>query len=156
MSRVDYTDDPQAPKANALVPAASAIVTNREGEILLQRRSDNGLWALPGGTMEIGESISQTVIREVQEETGLQVEPVRLVGVYSNPQHVIAYADGEIRQEFSLCFTCRIVGGELHKSEESSEVVFFTPQDIEHLDMHESTRIRIKHYLEQRSHPVIS
>ncbi len=106
--------------------------------------------------MEIGESISQTVIREVQEETGLQVEPLRIVGVYSNPKHVIVYADGEVRQEFSLCFACRVAGGELHKSEESSEIAFFTPQEIEHLNMHESVRLRIKHYLEHRSHPVIS
>src|SRR6266699_2904193 len=148
--RVDHLDDPKAPHANLRIPAASAIVTNAQGHILLQRRSDNNLWALPGGTMEIGESISQTVMREVREETGLLVEPERIVGIYSNPKHVVAYTDGEVRQEFSVCFTCSIVGGELHTSEESSELGFFTPQEIEHLAMHESIRVRVKHYLEHR------
>ncbi len=105
--------------------------------------------------MEIGESIGQTVVREVQEETGLLVQPERIVGIYSNPKHVIEYADGEVRQEFSVCFTCRIVGGELRTSEESSELAFFTQQEIEQLNMHASIRLRIKHYLENRAQPVI-
>lgn len=156
MQRTDHYDDPDAPQANALVPAASAIITNTSGHILLLRRSDNQLWALPGGTMEIGENISQTVVREVQEETGLLVKPERIVGIYSNPKHVVAYPDGEVRQEFSVCFTCTIVGGELRTSEESSELGFFTPQEIEQLNMNESIRLRIKHYLERRESPVIS
>jgi ADP-ribose pyrophosphatase YjhB (NUDIX family) len=154
--RVDHLDDPHAPRANALIPAASAIVTNAQGHILLHRRSDNNLWALPGGTMEIGESVSQTIVREVREETGLLVEPERLVGIYSNPKHVIAFNDGEVRQEFSLCFTCHMLGGELHTSEESSELAFFPPKEIEHLAMHESIRVRITHYLEHREAPVIN
>jgi ADP-ribose pyrophosphatase YjhB (NUDIX family) len=156
MSRIDHIDDPNAPRANKLIPSASAIVTNERGQILLHRRSDNQLWALPGGTMEIGESIGQTVMREVEEETGLQVEPELIVGIYSNPKHVVEFADGEVRQEFSICFTCHIVGGEPRTSEESSELAFFTPQEIEHLSMHESIRVRIKHYLEHRVNPVIN
>ena len=70
MNRVDYFNDPHAPQANSIVPAASAIVTNKDGKILLHRRSDNALWSLPGGVMEIGESIEQTIVREVKEETG--------------------------------------------------------------------------------------
>lgn len=73
MVRIDYFNDPNAPKANTIIPAASAIVTNHEGKILLHRRSDNDLWALPGGSMDIGESISETAVREVKEETGLDV-----------------------------------------------------------------------------------
>ncbi len=156
MSRIDHIDDPNAPRANTLIPSASAIVTNEKGKILLHRRSDNQLWALPGGTMEIGESIGQTVMREVEEETGLQVEPEHIVGIYSNPKHVVEFADGEVRQEFSICFTCRIVGGELRTSKESSELAFFTPREIEHLSMHESIRMRIKHYLEHKVNPVIN
>jgi len=155
MDRIDHFNDPNAPQANTLIPAASAIITNDRGQILLHRRTDNNLWALPGGTMEIGESIGQTVMREVQEETGLLVEPERIVGVYSNPKHVVEYADGEVRQEFSVCFTCRIVGGDLRTSEESSELAFFTPEEIEQLSMHASIRLRIKQYLEDRAHPVI-
>ena len=156
MGRVDYYHDANAPKANSLVPGASAIVTDDQGRILLQRRSDNARWALPGGVMDIGESIGQTVVREVREETGFEVEPEDIVGVYSDPGHVFAYDDGEVRQQFSVCFVCRIVGGELRVSKESSEVAFFLPEEIEGLEMHESIRLRIQHYLERRPRPVIA
>ena len=100
--RVEYFDDPNAPRANALVVAVSAVVTNDQGELLLQKRTDNELWGLPGGAMNIGESVGEAVIREVKEETTLDVEPTGVVGIYSDPGHVIAYADGEVRQEFSF------------------------------------------------------
>jgi ADP-ribose pyrophosphatase YjhB (NUDIX family) len=138
------------------VPAASAVVTDREGRILLQRRRDNDLWSIPGGAMEIGEDIATAAVREVKEETGLDVEPISLVGIYSDPQYVVAYSDGEVRQQFSICFACRVVGGQIATSNESSEVGFFTPQEIEDLPMHESIRLRIRHYLEHRPQPVIS
>jgi ADP-ribose pyrophosphatase YjhB (NUDIX family) len=156
MGRVDYYHDANAPKANSLVPGASAIVTDDQGRILLQRRSDNARWALPGGVMDIGESIGQAIVREVQEETGFEVKPEDIVGVYSDPGHVFAYDDGEVRQQFSVCFVCRIVGGELQVSKESSEVAFFSPEEIEGLEMHESIRLRIQHYLERRPRPVIA
>jgi ADP-ribose pyrophosphatase YjhB (NUDIX family) len=156
MGRVDYYHDANAPKANSLVPGASAIVTDDQGRILLQRRSDNARWALPGGVMDIGESIGQAIVREVREETGFEVAPEDIVGVYSDPGHVFAYDDGEVRQQFSVCFVCRIVGGELQVSKESSEVAFFSPEEIEGLEMHESIRLRIQHYLERRPRPVIA
>src|SRR5215213_9012902 len=149
MGRVDYYHDANAPKANSLVPGASAIITDDQGRILLQRRSDNARWALPGGAMDIGE----TIVREVREETGLEVKPEDIVGVYSDPGHVFAYDDGEVRQQFSVCFVCRIVGGELQVSKESSEVAFLSPEEIEGLEMHESIRLRIQHYLERRPRP---
>ncbi len=155
MTRIDYLNDPHAPRANSLVPAASAIVKNSEEKILLHRRSDNALWGLPGGAMEVGESIGETVVREVKEETGLDVVPEYIVGIYSNPKHVIAFSDGEVRQEFSICFACRIVGGRLRVSEESFEVSFFTPAEVEQLPMHESNRLRLRHYLEHRAQPYI-
>jgi ADP-ribose pyrophosphatase YjhB (NUDIX family) len=106
--------------------------------------------------MDIGESIAQTATREVQEETGLEVEPEYIVGVYSDPGHVFAYDDGEVRQQFSVCFACRIVGGQVRISKESSEVAFFAPAEIDTLDMHESIRLRIRHYLERRPQAVIA
>src|SRR5215217_3479297 len=156
MGRVDYYHDPNAPPANSLVPGASGIVVNHEGRILLQRRRDNARWALPGGVMDIGESIAQTVTREVREETGLEVEPKNIVGVYSDPGHVFAYDDGEVRQQFSVCFACRIVGGQVEPSDESSDVRLFAPAEIDTLDMHESIRLRIRHYLERRPQSVIA
>jgi 8-oxo-dGTP pyrophosphatase MutT (NUDIX family) len=147
VSRIDYYDDPDAPAANSLRVAASAVVQDGHGRVLLQRRRDNGLWALPGGGMDAGESIGQAAAREVAEETGYRVEPEYVIGVYSDPKHVFAYDDGEVRQEFSVCVACRLVGGELAVSGESHEVGWFAPDAVEHLDMHPRIRVRITDFL---------
>lgn len=157
MTRIDHYNDPDAPRANSLVPAASAVVVDQDGRVLLHRRTDNELWSIPGGGMEIGESIAETIVREVEEETGLKVEPEHLVGIYTNPRHVTEYDDGEVRQQFSICFACRIVGGQLiDRADESLEVGFFSPEQIEAMPMHPSIRLRIRHYMEQRDRPVIA
>jgi 8-oxo-dGTP pyrophosphatase MutT (NUDIX family) len=153
MTRFDYYEDPQAPKATRIVPATSAIILNPDGEILLQQRSDNTLWALPGGTMEPGESVAQCIIREVKEETGLDVQPEYIIGIYSNPAHVVAYSDGEVRQEFSICFFCMLLHGEIQMSNESFEVRFFPLKEVQQLKMHPSIRLRIQHFQEQRAQP---
>jgi ADP-ribose pyrophosphatase YjhB (NUDIX family) len=150
MGRRDYINDPAAPEANSLVPAASVVVTNDDGLILLQRRTDNNLWALPGGTMDIGETISECARREVREETGLDVELQGIVGIYSDPGHVFAYDDGEVRQEFSICFSARPVSGTLTVSDESHDVRYFAPAEIADLPMVESIRLRITDYLAGR------
>ncbi len=79
-----------------------------------------------------------------------------IVGVYSDPGHVIAYTDGEVRQEFNLCFAARLIGGQLAMSDESTEVRWMAPQAIGELPMHESIRLRIKHFLEHRASPAIA
>ena len=147
MGRRDFYDDPNAPAANSLVPAASAVVADESGRILLHRRRDNEMWALPGGQMELGESVAGCVVREVREETGLEVEPVAIVGIYSDPKHVFSYDDGEVRQEFSICLSCRILSGELATSDESYEVAFQSPSDIRWLPMVDSIRLRVEDYL---------
>src|SRR5690606_4785328 len=107
MTRIDYIDDPNAPVANSVVPSVVATVRNDEGKVLLIHKTDNDLWALPGGGHEIGESIADAVVREVLEETGFEVEVTGLTGTYTNPAHVMAYEDGEVRQQFSIAFTAR-------------------------------------------------
>jgi ADP-ribose pyrophosphatase YjhB (NUDIX family) len=154
MPRIDYHDDPAAPAANSLVPAASAVVTDERGRIVLHRRSDNDRWSLPGGAMELGESIAGCAVRETLEETGLEVEVTGIVGVYSNPGHVFAYDDGEVRQEFSVCFAARVIGGEPRVSDESTEVAWFRPEEIAGLSMVEAMRLRVLDFLEGRT-PVI-
>jgi len=151
--RVDYYHDPAAPAANSLVVGSSAVVVDDEGRILLQRRSDSGNWALPGGAMDIGETFAQSVVREVKEETGFDVRIDRIVGIYSDPGHVFAYHDGEVRQEFNICLACTIVGGKLSVSSESTDVRFFALEDLAILTMHESIRKRIEDYL--RSGPPV-
>ena len=96
--RKDYLNDPDAPKANAAVPSVTAVVVDA-GRLLLVHRADNDLWALPGGGHEVGESIEDTVVREVKEETGMDVQVTGLVGLYTNPAHVMAYDDGDVRQQ---------------------------------------------------------
>jgi 8-oxo-dGTP pyrophosphatase MutT (NUDIX family) len=122
-------------------------VVDSDGRILLQRRSDNDLWALPGGGMELGESLAITVIREVLEETGLDVEPLYVIGVYSDPDHVFAYDDGEVRQEYSVCVACRLTGGDLTVGDESTDVAWFTPDELAGIPMHQRIRARVEDYL---------
>lgn len=145
--RVDYYHDAEAPVANSLVVGSSAVAVDDEGRILLQRRSDSGNWALPGGALDIGETFAQSVMREVKEETGFEVRIERIVGIYSDPGHVFAYEDGEVRQEFNICMACTIVGGELQVSEESTDVQFVSIDEVAQLQMHESIRKRIRDYL---------
>ena len=156
MPQIDYYEDIDAPKANRIVLATSAIVLNDAGEILLQERSDNNSWALPGGTMNPGESVAQCVTREVKEETGLDVKPEYVLGIYSNPAHIVAYSDGEVHQQFSICFFCTILAGEIKISDESSKIGFFPLQEVLQLKMHPSIRLRIQHFQEHRAQPFFS
>ncbi|WP_329486753.1 NUDIX domain-containing protein [Kitasatospora sp. NBC_01246] len=155
MARTEFYDDPGAPEPNRLVVAASAVVTDEEGRVLLQRRADNGLYALPGGMMDLGESLPGTAVREVREETGLVVEITGLVGTYTDPRHVIAYSDGEVRQQFNVCFTARVTGGELRISDESTDLRFVAPDDIGDLPMHHTQRLRLRHHLDHRATPYL-
>jgi 8-oxo-dGTP pyrophosphatase MutT (NUDIX family) len=106
--------------------------------------------------MEPGETIRQTAVREVKEETGYDVEVERLVGIYTDPERLAAYSDGEVRQEFSICFACRLVGGSAQESDESLEVAFFQPEELNALEMQDPIRLRIRHYLENRPEPYVS
>ena len=78
-----------------LTPGVAAVIVNDRGEVLLQRRSDDGRWGLPGGAMEPGEEPAETLVREVREETALEVVPERIVGVYSGPDFRVRYGNGD-------------------------------------------------------------
>ncbi|MER5939502.1 NUDIX domain-containing protein [Streptomyces sp. NPDC001928] len=155
MARTDYYDDPAAPEPNALVVAASAVVVDDQGRVLLQRRSDSGLWSLPGGGMEMTDSLPGCAVREVKEETGYDIRITGLVGTYTDPRHVIAYSDGEVRRQFNICFRARAVGGEPALSDESTEVRFVHPSELDALPMHHTQRLRLRHALEHRDAPYL-
>ncbi|AEH10994.1 MULTISPECIES: NUDIX hydrolase [Protofrankia] len=156
MGRIDYFHDPNAPKANSVVPSVTAVVRNPDGQLLLIHKTDNDLWALPGGGHEIGESISDTVAREVWEETGITVEIDGVSGLYTDPGHVMRYDDGEVRQQFSICFRAHPTGGGLRTSSESKEVRWVDPSDLDRLEIHPSMRLRIAHGLDTtRTEPYI-
>jgi 8-oxo-dGTP pyrophosphatase MutT (NUDIX family) len=156
MPKKDYFDDPHAPKANSLVVAVAAVIRDNDGKLLMIQRSDNGLWALPGGAQDIGETTREAAVREVHEETGISVEITGVSGIYSDPRHVIAYDDGEVRQEFSIVFHGRPIGGALRGSNESRNAVWVNPPDVPGLKIDRSMRLRIEHGLESRSDPYLS
>lgn len=92
---------------------AGAFITNEQGHILLGRRADVMLWAPPSGVVQLDETPSQTLIREVQEETGLQVRVDRLIGLYGGPEFEWAYPNGDQAQIISAFFECTVQGGVL-------------------------------------------
>lgn len=153
--RRDYYHDSDAPVANSLVPGGSAVVTDDLGRVLMQRRADSGNWSLPGGVMDIGETLGQCVIREVREETGLDIELTGLLGICTDPAHVIAYPDGEVRQEFNITYLGRVVGGAIAVSRESTEVRFVDPTEFDRISIHDTVRLRLGHYAERRSMPYL-
>ena len=154
--RIDYLDDPDAPEANSLVPSVNVGVVTERGEVLLIRRTDNENWALPGGAMDLGETIADAGVRETREETGIDCEIVRLVGVYTNPRHVMLYtSNDEVRQECSLVFAAQPTGGKPTTSSESREVRWVPPGEIDGYTMHPSMRQRVRHLLEDRDSPFI-
>jgi 8-oxo-dGTP pyrophosphatase MutT (NUDIX family) len=108
------------------------IVEDAQGRILLEQRRDCGLWGLCGGALDLGESFEAAAIREVKEETGLDVEIVRLQGVYSGPQYRIVYfADnGDVTQKLDVVLVARITCGKLVKSHESETLEFFTRETL--------------------------
>ncbi len=156
MARVDHYRSPDAPAANSIVVAVTAVIQDDDGRVLLIRRTDNDLYSIPGGGVELGETLTQTVQREVLEETGINVQVTGLIGVYSDPEHVIEFTDGEVRQEFSICFRATPVGGELRTSDESKEVRWTDPADLDELHIHPTIRLRIHHGLEHRTEPYYS
>lgn len=145
MARTEYYNDPNAPQPNSIVVAATAFVLNENRQVLMIQRSDNGRWAIPGGGQDFGETIEETAVRETREETGINIEITGLVGIYSNPNHVMAYTDGEVRQQFSICFRARPTGGQMHTSPESPNVRWVAQPELDELDIHPSVRLRIDH-----------
>jgi 8-oxo-dGTP pyrophosphatase MutT (NUDIX family) len=155
--RIDYYDNPAAPEPNSVVPAAVAVVAREDGAVLLIRRTDNGNWALPGGAIEMNESVADAAVRETFEETGIRVEVTGLLGVYSDPGHVIHFtSNDEVRREFSVVLTARPVGGEPTLSTESSEVRWVAPADLAGYTMGAAMRKRVEDYLKGTGTPVIA
>jgi ADP-ribose pyrophosphatase YjhB (NUDIX family) len=154
--RIDYYDDPSAPKANSLVPSVNVVVVNDAGEILMIRRTDNDNWAVPGGAIDLGESVAQAAVRETREESGIECEITGIVGIYSDPKHVLLYtSNGEVRQEFSIVLTARPLSGQPTPSSESSEVRWVPVSEVLEYTLDRSMRIRVNDYLDRKESPVI-
>lgn len=112
---------------------AAAIVRDSRGWILLEKRSDCGLWGLPGGRIEPGESVREAAVREVKEETGLNIEITQLLGVYSEPDEfrIVTFLDnGDVVQLVDIILEAKIISGELEPSSESEALQFFNPDAL--------------------------
>ena len=147
MSRVEYWNDARAPAPNSLVPACGTLAVDDRGRVLLQRRRDTGQWALPMGKMELGETPRQCAVRETWEETGVLVRVTGLLGVFSDPAHIVAYGDGEIRQEYEVILLAEPMGGGPAVNDEASDVRWVDPADLGALDIHPTQWRQLNHYL---------
>ena len=129
MTQVLY--GPRLGKQGKLRVGCSAAIFDEQGRILLTRRADNGQWCLPSGGMEAGESAAEACEREVLEETGLKVRVKRLVGVYSYPDQLVVYPDGNKAHIVALHFEAEVIGGELGLSDETTDFGYFTLEEMQ-------------------------
>ncbi|MGH7390607.1 MAG: NUDIX domain-containing protein [Candidatus Rokuibacteriota bacterium] len=133
-----------ADRAIGVRPSVSAVIFDRRGRLLLQQRSDSGQWGLPGGSVEIGESVHVAIRREVREETGLDVAVGRLVGVYSVPElQIVRYPDGNVWHYVNVCFECVVRSGALTTCDETLDLRYFPPRRLPAMLL-SSHRIRIR------------
>jgi 8-oxo-dGTP pyrophosphatase MutT (NUDIX family) len=148
MGRTEYLNDPAAPEPNSLVPAAGVLAVDDTGRVLLQRRRDTGQWAIPMGKQELGETVAQCAVRETLEETGVTVEVTGILGIYSDPGHIVAYSDGEVRQEYEVIRLGRPVSGEPAANDEASDVGWFARGELEELDIHPTQWRQLRDWLD--------
>jgi ADP-ribose pyrophosphatase YjhB (NUDIX family) len=113
---------------------SAAIFDSQRKKILLTRRSDNGLWCLPGGALIPGESVAEACVREVVEETGLEVRILRLIGVYSDPNRIVEYSDGHRCQIVALNFEAEVTGGELKITPETQAYGYYSLAEFQKMD----------------------
>ena len=127
------------------------IVRNATGQILLEKRSDNGLWGPPGGRIEPGESVTEAAVRDVRDETGLTVAVTRLVGVYSEPaDRIVTYLDnGDVRHLVDVMVEATILAGTLTCSHESEDLAFYAPEALPS-DLVPPARRPLEDYLDNR------
>ena len=151
MGRVEYLNDPAAPKPNSLVPAAGVLAIDDAGRVLLQRRRDTGQWAIPMGKQELGETVAQCAVRETAEETGVTVEVTGLLGIYSDPGHIVAYTDGEVRQEYEIILLGRPVSGQPAANDEASAAGWFTVAELDGLDIHPTQWRQLRDWIDGTS-----
>lgn len=127
-----YFHAPDAPKPNVpLQPGVAAIIFDTQKRILIMKRTRGPYWCIPGGRMDLGESAPACCIRETREETGLEVHVKRLIGLYTDPQSICAYPDGNVHQSYIALFECEVVGGELRESEETGRFHWMSREEMD-------------------------
>lgn len=156
-TRQVYYHDASAPPATVVTPSVFVAARRPDGRLLLVRRCDSGAWELPGGRVDVGETAVQAAVREAAEEAGMQVRVTGLVGVFSDPGHVIRSRDGEVRQQFALVFRARAVGGDPHADlQETSAAAWVAVADLPHLRAEPPVRLWIAAALALENGPRIA
>ncbi len=147
----------QVGHAPVILPGATAIVEDEQGRFLMAHRADFDVWHFPGGFADLGETSTANLIREVQEETGLLVEPTAIVGLYSDPRtHHSRYPNGDAVHAVDLVLACRVTGGELQGEggdDENLAVAFLTLAEIERGPMSDLSRRLLRDYLDRDHWP---
>jgi ADP-ribose pyrophosphatase YjhB (NUDIX family) len=153
MTQVLY--GPRLAREGKIRLGCSAAVFDAQGRVLLTKRTDNGQWCLPGGAVDPGESVSEACEREVLEETGLRVRVKRLVGVYSHPDQLVVYPDGNKAHIVALHFEVELTGGTLGLSSETTEAGYFTQEQVETMDLIGRHKERVIDTLENQPEALI-
>ena len=153
---LDATGQPFQRMPDEVRPGVGAVILDDEGNVLLEKRADNGFWGLPGGALSPGESIEEAAVREVLEETGLSVAVTRLVGIYSDPKRysIMVYPGGQSVQYVTTVFECARRSGELRISNESSDLRYFNTQSLPENTL-PAHRVRVEDAVAQRASPII-
>ena len=156
--RTDYYYRDNAPVANSIKPAAAVVILNSKRELLMLHRKDNKKWTMPGGTLEFGESMTECALREVKEESGLDVKIKDIIGTYTDPNIRVSYSDGEVRQEFTIVYYGEAVNYDVSLDDESSQYQWVPLDEVSKLPLADSQKRRIEdvlNYLENGSRRMI-
>ena len=150
MGGMDDYDDPARPGQISLVPTATIFVQDDDARVLMVQPAESRQWSLPGGVMEVGETLPVCAERQTLERTGYQVKVVDIIGVYSGPQNMRELGDGEVRQEFVIGFRGLLVGDTT--SSKIPGVGWVDPVSLDELPMDPSMRLRVHHGLKHLPH----
>lgn len=137
MTRIEHWRDPAGPVATRVAVAVFGVARNVDGAVLLVQRADSGNWEVPGGHVTPGETLTDTLSREVHEEGGVRVKATGVAGVYTDPELVLTYDTGESRQQVAIYLHCEVIGGtprSLHP--ETVAAGWFTRNEIDDMPMH--------------------
>jgi 8-oxo-dGTP diphosphatase len=141
LTRQVFFHDPLAPVASIVVPSVFVVVRWFHGALLLVRRCDSGLWELPGGRVDVGESAVEAAVRETAEETGVQVTVTEFAGLFTDPGYVVRSPGGEVRQQFVLLLRARALGGTPRGDQhETSQAAWVPVADVAGLPMEPPVR----------------
>jgi len=151
MTKTQVLFAPRIGKEGKLRVGCSATIfdTTRD-RVLLTQRADNGQWCMPGGGIDPGESAAEACVREVFEETGLEVKIIRLIGFYSSPDYLVVYPDGNKVQIIAGNFEVVVRGGALKTSDEVTAYGYFSQEEIAGMDILPTHVPRIRDIFDKR------